>query len=69
MQEDIALNVANAFLQILFNKENLKVQTEQNLLDTNNITELLELVDAGNVPKGDLLDIQATMASGNKELL
>ena len=26
MQEDIALNVANAYLQILFNKENLKVQ-------------------------------------------
>ena len=25
MQEDIALNVANAFLQVLFNKENLKV--------------------------------------------
>ena len=24
MQEDIALNVANAFLQVLFNKENLK---------------------------------------------
>ena len=26
IQEDIALNVANAYLQILFNKENLKVQ-------------------------------------------
>ena len=26
MQEDIALNVANAFLHVLFNKENLKVQ-------------------------------------------
>ncbi|MDZ4331936.1 MAG: TolC family protein, partial [Flavobacterium sp.] len=29
MQEDVALNVANAFLQVLFNKENLKVQKEQ----------------------------------------
>jgi outer membrane protein len=32
MQEDIALNVANAYLQILFNKENLKVQKEQQYL-------------------------------------
>jgi outer membrane protein len=31
MKEDIALNVANAFLQVLFNKENLKVQQNQSV--------------------------------------
>ncbi|NHM02228.1 TolC family protein [Flavobacterium difficile] len=69
MQEDIALNVANAFLQILFNKENLKVQTVQNLLDTKQYNRTLELVEAGNVPRGDLLDIQATMASGKQRII
>lgn len=69
MQEDIALNVANAYLQILFNKENLKVQTQQKLLNTKQFNRTVELVDAGNVPKGDLLDIQATMASGNQRVI
>ncbi len=69
MQEDIALNVANAYLQILFNKENLKVQTQQKLLNTKQYNRTVELVDAGNVPKGDLLDIQATMATGNQRVI
>ena len=29
MKDDVSLNVANAFLQILFNKEQLKIQKEQ----------------------------------------
>ena len=29
MQEDVALNVTNAFLQVLFDRENLKVQQDQ----------------------------------------
>jgi outer membrane protein len=69
MQEDIALNVANAYLQILFNKENLKVQTQQKVLNTKQYNRTVELVDAGNVPKGDLLDIQATMATGNQRVI
>lgn len=69
MQEDVALNVANAYLQILFNKENLKVQNQQKLLDTKQYNRTVQLVDAGNVPKGDLLDIQATMASGKQRVI
>jgi outer membrane protein len=69
MQEDIALNVANAYLQILFNKENLKVQTQQKILNTKQYNRTVELVDAGNVPKGDLLDIEATMATGNQRVI
>lgn len=69
MQEDVALNVANAYLQILFNKENLKVQKEQQALDTKQLQRTTELVDAGNVPKGDLLDTQATIASGKQRVI
>lgn len=69
MQEDVALNVANAYLQILFNKENLKVQKEQQSLDTKQLQRITELVEAGNVPKGDLLDVQATLASDNQRVI
>lgn len=69
MQEDVALNVANAYLQILFNRENLKVQKEQQALDTKQLERVTELVDAGNVPKGDLLDVQATLATDNQRVI
>jgi outer membrane protein len=69
MQEDIALNVANAFLQVLFNKENLKVQQEQKAINEKQLTRSEELVKAGSVPRGDLLDIKATVASDNQKVV
>jgi outer membrane protein len=69
MQEDISLNVANAYLQILFNKENLKVQREQFALDTKQLERTTELVEAGSVPRADLLDIKATLASDQQKVV
>lgn len=66
MQEDIALNVANAYLQILFNKENLKVQEQQLKFDMQQLDRVQQLVDAGSVPRGDLLDVKATVATDNQ---
>ncbi|HEY6142601.1 MAG TPA: TolC family protein [Flavobacterium sp.] len=69
MQEDVALNVANAFLQVLFNKENLKVQQEQKTINEKQLIRSEELVKAGSVPRGDLLDIKATVASVNQKVV
>ena len=69
MKEDIALNVANAYLQVLFNKENLKVQNDQLLIDTKQLSRTQELVNAGNLPKGDLLDVKATIAADNQKVI
>ena len=69
MQEDVALNVANAFLQVLFNKENLKVQNEQKANNEKQLSRSEELVKAGSVPKGDLLDIKATVASDGQKVV
>lgn len=69
MKEDVALNIANAYLQILFNKENLKIQQEQLKINNEQLSRTQELVDAGMVPKGDLLDIQATVASNQKTII
>jgi outer membrane protein len=69
MQEDIALNVANAFLQVLFNKENLKVQKEQLAINEKQLVRSQELVAAGTIPRGDLLDVKATVASNNQKVI
>jgi len=69
MKDDISLNIANAFLQILFNKENLKVQIEQLSNNEKQLQRSQELVNAGAVPRGDLLDIKATVASNSQAIV
>ncbi|OOG74661.1 TolC family protein [Flavobacterium sp. A45] len=69
MQEDIALNVANAFLQVLFNKENLKVQNEQLAINEKQFKRSEELVKAGSIPRGDLLDVKATVATNKQNVI
>lgn len=69
MKDDISLNVANAFLQILFNKENLKVQQEILANDEKQLLRSEELVKAGSIPRGDLLDTKATVASDKQKVI
>jgi len=69
MQEDVSLNVVNAYLQIVFNKETLKVQQEQLAYDTKQLERSNELLEAGTIPKGDILDIKATVALDNQRLI
>ena len=68
MKDDIALNVANAYLQILFTKEALKVQKEQLAFDEKQLKRTEELVAIGTIPKGDLLDSKATVALDKQRL-
>lgn len=69
MKEDISLNVANAFLQVLFNQENLKVQKEQLAINEKQLGRSEELVKAGSIPRGDLLDVKATVATNNQNVV
>jgi len=69
MKDDVSLNVANAFLQILFNKENIKVQNEQLAFDEKQLKRTEEFVNVGAIPKGDLLDAKATIASDKQRLV
>jgi outer membrane protein len=68
MQDDIALFVANSFLQVLLNKANLKVIQSQNEVTLEQIKRTQDLVDAGVLPRGDLLEIQATNASEKQRI-
>ncbi len=69
MKDDISLFVANAFLQILFNKEQLKVLESQQEISNKELERTNDLVEAGSLPKGDLLEIQATIASQEQQIV
>ncbi len=69
MKDDIALSIANSYLQILFNKEQLKVQRNQNLITKENIKRTQELIEAGSLPAGDIFELQATDASQEQQII
>ena len=69
MKDNISLMVANSFLQILFNKEQYKVLLNQNEITREELNRTNELVDAGALPKGDLFEIQATIASQEQQIV
>lgn len=69
MKDDIALSVANSYLQILFNKEQLKVQLNQNLITQENLKRTQELIDAGSIPAGDIYELQATDATQQQQII
>lgn len=69
MQDDISLNVANAYLQILFNRENLKVQQQQLQTDLKQSERSAQLLEGGLIPRGDLLDINATVELDRQKVI
>lgn len=69
IKDDVALNVINAYLQIIFNKEHLRVNQSQLAYDKQQEERIDALVDAGAVPAGDLLDIQATVANTQQQVI
>lgn len=69
MKDDIALSITNSYLQIVFNKEQLKVQKNQLAITKENITRTKALIEAGSVPAGDIFELQATEASQEQQII
>jgi outer membrane protein len=69
MKENISLLVANSFLQILFNKEILKVQELQLEISEEEVQRAIELVNSGVIPKGDLYEFEANLTSVEKSVI
>lgn len=69
LKDDIALNVAVSYLGVLLNKENLKVLEAQNIVTQEQIAQTQLLVDGGVLPRGDLLEIEATNAGEQQNLV
>lgn len=69
MKDNISLNVANAFLNILFSVENLKVLEEQKEVTELQIKRTNELIANGVLPKGDVYEIEANLASLEQQII
>lgn len=69
MKDDISLNVLNGYLNVLFNKENLKIAVAQVNLSKEQVDRTMRLIEAGTQPKGALLDVEATLASDEEKLV
>jgi len=63
MKNDISLNIASAYLQILFNDELLTVAANQVGISQIQVDRTKKLVDAGALAKANLLQLQAQLAS------
>ncbi len=68
LESNISLQIANYYLNALFNKENIKLAKEQINITKIQLNKMKELIDAGVKPRADLLDIQATLANNNEQL-
>ncbi|HEV7232037.1 MAG TPA: TolC family protein [Bacteroidia bacterium] len=62
-KNDISLNIAGAYLQILFNDELLTVARNQVGISQTQVERTKKLVDAGALAKGNLLQLQAQLAT------
>jgi outer membrane protein len=69
LKDDIRLNVANAYLQVLSGKEQLKTFKAQYAITEQDLKRTKELVESGVLPKGDLLEIEATAANQEQQIV
>lgn len=66
---DLSLNIANKYLEILFNKELLQVAEKQREISNQEVLRLTELFEAAIKPKSELLAMQSTNALDNKNFI
>lgn len=69
LKDDIRLGVADAYLGIISNKETLVTLRAQYAVTEQDMKRTAELVDAGVLPKGDLLEIEATAAGQEQQVV
>ena len=60
LKDDISLNIANTYLNVLFNKENLELARLQVEFSEFQVDQVKTLVEAGSEPNSTLIEIQAT---------
>ncbi|GAB1857881.1 TolC family protein [Flavobacteriaceae bacterium MHTCC 0001] len=68
IRDDISLNVVNAYLNVLFNRERLQTAKAQFDFSKRQVAQVKELVEAGTQPKVNIFDAQATLSSDEQNL-
>ena len=68
IKDNVALNVVNAYLNVLLNKENLIIAQAQYSFSTEQLGIVQSLVDAGTQPEANVFDAEATLANDEQSL-
>lgn len=68
-KDDISLLVVNYFLNVLFNKENIKVAKEQIFISEKQLSNMSMLIEAGTRPKSNIYESEATLANDEEKLI
>ena len=68
-KSDISVNIASTYLEILFDKELVKVAEDQLTVTRQQIKQIGEKVEAGSLARGSLLEIEAQAAGEDLNLV
>lgn len=68
-KDDLSLNITSLFLQVLFNKELVKINEEQYELTLTQVTRTGIMIESGMVPPSNLYDIRAQLAKDKVSLI
>ena len=68
-KEDLSINIASFFLNVLYNKEVLKIAEMQVELSADQVNKTEALVNAGKVPLSQLYEIKAQLANDEVTLV
>ncbi|MFD0989274.1 TolC family protein [Mariniflexile jejuense] len=68
IKDDISLNVVNAYLNVLFNKENLQTALAQYSFTEKQLKQVKSLVDAGVQPRANIFDAEATLSRDEQQV-
>ena len=63
IRDDVSLNVVNSYLNVLLNKENLRIAEAQYNFSLEQLERVNELVAAGTQPEANVFDAEATLAN------
>lgn len=69
VKNDIALAVAAAYLQVLFTNELITVAEQQLQGTQEQLTRTINFAEAGTLPRGSVLDVEAQLASEQVQLV
>jgi outer membrane protein len=63
LKDNISLNVVNSYLNVLFNKESLRIADDKIKVTEQQLVQVQKLVDAGIKAVADLTDVKAQLAT------
>lgn len=69
VENNIALQVTSAYLQILLSKENLKTVQQQLNISTEQYRQTSKMYENGAIPEGNLLEVEAQMTNDTLSLI